>query len=80
MYGLTASVPMWPRITRVLVVGARDFLHRDVAGAARLVVDDRPTAPAILVISAAVARATISELPPGANGTTKRTALFGHVA
>jgi hypothetical protein len=31
-----------------------------------------------LAISPAKARATISELPPGAKGTTKRKGLVGH--
>jgi hypothetical protein len=33
-----------------------------------------------LVSSAATERATISLVPPGANGTTKRIALLGHGA
>jgi hypothetical protein len=36
--------------------------------------------PMVLAISPATARATISELPPGAKGTTRRSGLVGQSA
>jgi hypothetical protein len=61
---------------RALVIGASHFLHGDIARSRALLIHEY-VLPMVLDSSAAVERATISELPPGANGTTKRIGRLG---
>src|SRR5205814_7687927 len=77
--GLTASVPIAPS-TSVSWSSARATspIARLPAAPGRL--STYIDCPSSLPISAAAERATISELPPGANGTTKRMALLGQGA
>ena len=79
MYGLTASVPTWPKI-RVWPSGA------DLTASSMATVPAPPGLfstktdwPKPLVSSAATERATISLVPPGAKGTKNRTGLVGQV-
>jgi hypothetical protein len=57
--------------------GARDGLHGDLPGAARLVVDDHRLLPQFSLSFWPTKREITSELPPGANGTTSVTGLAG---
>ena len=76
---LLAKVPMWPRIS-VCWSSARATSCMAMLPAAPGLLSTNTLWPRVLLSSAAVERATISELPPGAKGTTKRTDLAGHAA
>ena len=78
-YGLTASTPTWPRMI-VWPSGA------ELATSLIAIVPAPPGLfstntdwPSCLLSSCATLRDTTSELPPGANGTTKRIGLVGQL-
>src|SRR6218665_36456 len=76
MKGLTASVPIWPRIT-VCWSSERATSCIAILPAAPGLFSTNTLWPRVLPSSAAGGRATISELPPGAKGATKPSDLGG---
>ncbi len=79
MKGLTAMVPMWPRM---MVWPSVEAAHSCIAmlPLAPGLFSTNTVWPRLLVSSLAAERATISELPPGAKGTSRRIGLLGQPA
>ena len=75
--GLTAKVPMCPKMSvcpSVLCAHSAMAMLPLAPG----LFSTNTVWPRLLLISLAADRATISELPPGAKGTSRRMGLLGH--
>ena len=79
MYGFTARLPTWPMISVCPSGSARATSCIATLPPPPGLFSTTIGCPRLFSISAASVRATIDELPPGANGTTRRIGFVGQV-